>query len=89
MKKYVLTTLTAAVLVTGCSTMSIAPDMKTGAIRGGAAGGIIGTVLGHNTAWFKTAEGVIGGTVGGAILGGLLGAANNQSQVSPASGEEN
>ena len=83
MKKYVLTTLTAAVLVTGCSTMSIAPDVKTGAIRSGAAGGIIGAVLGNNIAWFKTAEGAIGGAVGGAILGGLLGAhnADNSSQA--------
>ena len=83
MKKYILTILTAAILVTGCSTMSIAPDVKTGAIRGGAAGGIIGAVLGNNTAWFKTAEGAIGGAMGGAILGGLLGAhnADNSSQA--------
>jgi uncharacterized membrane protein len=96
MKKYILTTLIAVVLTTGCNTTRVAPDSQTGALRGAAAGGIIGGILGKNVGMFfsrpvasQTAKGLIGGAVGGAILGGLLGAANNQSQVPPASVEEN
>jgi len=96
MKKYILTALIAVVLTTGCNTTRVAPDSKTGAIRGAAAGGLIGGILGHNVSAFfsrpvakRGLEGALGGAVGGAILGGLLGAANNQGQVPPASGEEN
>ena len=55
MNKYILTTLIAGILVTGCSStssMSIAPNKQTGAIQGAAAGGLIGGILGKNIGMF-------------------------------------
>ena len=93
MKKYILTTLIAVVLTTGCNTTSVAPDSRTGAIRGAAAGGLIGGLLGQNIGTFfsrpvakRGLEGALGGAVGGAILGGFLGAANDHDQAPAQSG---
>ena len=72
MKKYIITSLSAIVLATGC----MAPSNNTE--RGAVLGGILGAVIGHNTKGKKTAEGAAIGALGGAVLGGALGNAQDK-----------
>jgi len=61
-------TLLAAVLLTGCQTLT---QQQTGAVVGGIAGGILGNQIGHGSG--RTAA-VIGGTLVGSMVGGAVGA---------------
>ena len=71
MKKYIITSLAAVALATGC--MGPMNNTERGAATGAVAGGILGAVIGHNTKGKKTAEGAAIGALGGALLGGALG----------------
>ena len=89
--KYIITTLTVAILTTGCASYPVMwkkssmNNVEKGAVRGGLAGGIIGGVVGHNTAKYthgtvsrQAVRGIVGGVVGGAVVGAILGYALDQ-----------
>jgi uncharacterized protein YcfJ len=76
MKKYIVTSLAAIVLATGCMTPS--NNTEAGAARGAVVGGILGAVIGNNTKGKNTAEGAAIGALGGALLGGALGNAKDK-----------
>ena len=75
MKKYIVTSLAATVLATGC--MAPSNNTEAGAARGAVVGGILGAVIGNNSKG-RTAEGAAIGALGGAVLGGALGNAKDK-----------
>ena len=76
MKKYIVTSLAATVLATGC--MAPSNNTEAGAARGAVVGGILGAVIGNNTKGKKTAEGAAIGAAAGALLGGAVGNAKDK-----------
>ena len=75
MKKYIVTSLAATVLATGC--MAPSNNTEAGAARGAVVGGILGAVIGNNTKG-QTAEGAAIGAAAGALLGGAVGNAKDK-----------
>ena len=71
MKKYIITGMTTAVILTGCA--GPMNNTERGAATGAAIGALGGAILGHNTKGKKTAEGAAIGALGGAVLGGAIG----------------
>ena len=74
MKKYIVTSLAAVVLATGC--MAPSNNTEAGAARGGALGALGGAIIGHQKG--RGAEGAAIGALGGALLGGALGNAKDK-----------
>src|SRR5690349_892763 len=73
----ILTTATAAVLLTGCQYPNGDPNYTgTGALTGGAIGAASGAVIGGRNAG---AGALIGGAIG-AIAGGIIGSGMDQEQ---------
>jgi uncharacterized protein YcfJ len=69
MKKYIITGMTAAVILTGCA--GPMNNTERGAATGAVIGGLTGAIIGHQKG--RGAEGAAIGAIGGGLLGGAVG----------------
>lgn len=93
MKKYVIYTLAAGLLLSSCGTMNKSDAVFTGATIGGSLGSNIGGLVGGNRHGWRgefrgSAIGSIIGTLAGAALGGAINSANKENKTYSAENEQ-